>query len=174
VSYLARLLAMPDPPSRSPNADGVQRAKSAERPIAPPFGTFDTCTHGRILKITPANHGSNRWRGGLAYLATMPPPFGMQPRRWSQIQADALALGETWGEAALLLGWREVDLWGCNANPAARRQDRDGLAMLLCGRSVVEITEQAASILCAGGHRLSYYRAMLDGTVQLWRVGDRE
>lgn len=56
------------------------------------------------------------------------------------------------------------------SDPTARRLDRDGLAMLLGGRSVVAFTGAAASILSRGGHRLSYYRTPLAGAVLLWTV----
>lgn len=46
---------------------------------------------------------------------------------------------------------------------AAARSRR--VAMLLDGRSVVAFTDYSASIPCRGGHRLSYYRAPLDGAV---------
>lgn len=44
-----------------------------------------------------------------------------------------------------LLGWQGLDLFGCSPG-FARRLDPDGLAMLLDGRAVLGITEQAATI----------------------------
>ena len=109
------------------------------------------------------------WRDGLARLATMPPQPGVQPHRWEGIVADALALGEGWASQARALGWRDVDLWGCNPE-RSRRLDRDGLAMLLNGRAVLAITDTAATIATPGGRTLSYYRAPLAGGVPLWAL----
>ena len=111
------------------------------------------------------------WRDGLARLATMPAQPSLA-RRWETIVADALALGERWAPQALALGWRDVDLWGCDPD-GSRRLDRDGLAMLLNGRTLSAITDATATIATPGGRTLTYYRAPLHGTSLLWVLGSR-
>ncbi len=134
----------------------------------PAFGTVEHPPTSADAALPDINGGG--WREGLANLSIIAPPPGMSPRRWERVRADAGALGETWAVTALALGWREVDLWGCNPYPSARRLDRNGLAMLLGGRSVAAFTDTVASILCRGGNRLSYYRAPLAGAVLLWEA----
>lgn len=114
MNYLARLLAMPEPSARLPDAGRAQGAESVGSLDAPSFDTFDTSPLGRVLEDGPDKYGHSGASEGLAHLATKAPPPGIQFRRWEQVQADALALGGTWAGAALALGWREVDLWGCD------------------------------------------------------------
>lgn len=108
------------------------------------------------------------WRNGLARLATMPAPPS-HARRWERIVGDALMLGDTWAPLAFALGWRDVDLWGCDPD-GSRRLDRDGLAMLLDGRTLLAMTETAATIATPGGRMLSNYRNPLNEAVSLWQL----
>ena len=166
MSYLARLLARPEPDAPTRYDFGHTRfggsAKSDNRGA---FVTFGTSPHSHI----PTNRlPANDWREGLARLATTAASPALA-RRWPVIVADALALGERWAAQAMALGWREVDLWGCDPE-GSRRLDRDGLAMLLRGRPVLALTGTAATIATPGGGTLSYYRATLAGAVPLWAL----
>ena len=168
VSYLARLLATPEPappPERDfRDVGGGASLKSLKRAGKGAFDPFETSPPARIPDFTlPAD-----WRDGLARLATMPPPPSLA-RRWERIVADALMLGERWASQALALGWRDVDLWGCDPE-GSRRLDRDGLAMLLHGRAMRAMTERSATVATPGGRTLSYYRAPLHGAVPLWAI----
>lgn len=121
---------------------------------------------------TRVEHLPADWRDGLAMLAAMAEPDGWPRWRgpWERIVADALTLGETWAPQAFALGWRDVDLWGCDSDPSARRLDRDGLAVLLHGRRVLALTATAATIAIPDGRALSFYRAELSGSVPLWAL----
>ncbi len=119
------------------------------------------------------------YRNGLERLASMPVPAGVQARRWAQIVNDAALLEADWGETARALGWSDLALWGCNADPSARRLDRDGLVMRLRGRRVFAITTELAAIRCQGGHSLAYRLrpcpgmvCPAPGTIPLWDLSD--
>ena len=85
--------------------------------------------------------------------------------RWRQAVEDAKAFVRTWGEQARSLNWSNRDLFGLAPVPEKpkpgfdrlARYDLTGLIWCLCGRPVVAITTDSATIRTTNG-TLNFYR----------------
>ena len=169
MKYLARLLALeadgPPPRGRAPNP---ATDKSDKRGSERAFVSFDTSSPGHLGWANAVGEVAT-WRAALARLRHAPSPLGLSETRWRELVADAARLTEGWGEAAHGFGWRGLDLFGCSPG-FARRLDRDGLAMLLGGRPVLAMTEQAATIGNPRGVPNTFRRATVPRAVLLWEA----
>lgn len=168
MKYLARLLALeasdPPPLAKTPER-GTDRTDERGRERA--FVTFDSSCLRHIPEIDTGE--VETWRAALALLRRAPPLPGMSEARWRELVSDAIGLVDEWGERAHGLGWRGLDLFGCSSG-FARRLDRDGLAMLLSGRPVLAMTEQAATIGNPRSAPNTFTRATVPGAVLFWEA----
>jgi hypothetical protein len=81
-------------------------------------------------------------------------PDHIETGRWHQAVEDGKRFLSQWGEQAEALGWTARDLFGLHVPPdkphpsysRLSRYDATGLVWLLCGRSVVALTEATAAI----------------------------
>lgn len=112
------------------------------------------------------------WSDGLNTLRRLPVPQWMTDDRWDRLVRTALTLSRDWGEQALAFGWTEIDLFGCNPEPWARRLDRDGLAVRLAEWgdpiAVRAISRQAIALAVDRGNILRFYHHERRGSVPLW------
>ena len=123
-------------------------------------------TTSRAPGATPADPGEFDERAGLveyaanvprplaeafAVICTMPRPTAFEPARWREIVDDAGKLIDRWGTQAIALGWRPLELIGCDPVAPVGRLDRAGLALLICGGEVLALTGAAATIRCRSG-----------------------
>jgi hypothetical protein len=81
-------------------------------------------------------------------------PDYVEANHWRQAVEDGRRFLGKWDEQAAALGWTADDLFGLRTPPAQphpsydrlARYDQMGLIWLLCGRSVVALTETSAAI----------------------------
>jgi len=93
-------------------------------------------------------------------------PAYIEPARWQQAVEDGRRLLAAWGEQAEALGWTATDLFGLHQSPdnphpnydRLSRYDATGLCWLLLDRPVVALDAETATIRCASGATLTYYR----------------
>lgn len=111
----------------------------------------DARTVARVASVAVASELPADWQRGLARLRVSHAPAEMAEARWNELRRDAFAVAERWGVEAHRLGWNEVQLFGHDPNPIARRLDTAGLVTLLRGRSVIALDAESATILNAGG-----------------------
>jgi hypothetical protein len=94
-------------------------------------------------------------------------------RRWLQLLDDcARFLDEGWAAKAQQLGWRSVDLFGCDCARPFARIDCAGLVWLLDGHKLVALSADAAVIeIRVTGSRQTYYRKPVEpGAALAWEL----
>ncbi len=97
------------------------------------------------------------WHDGVAVMRRMPAPAGWTGSRWQQACLDATGLLDTHGAELLGLGWSAADVFGLYPQ-APGSVDCFGLALLLDGGTVAELTGDGATILRSSGARLTMRR----------------
>lgn len=121
------------------------------------------------VTIVTAFPGGELWADGLERLHTLAKPAWLPADRWEELQFDAVRFVRDWGAEALRLGWTNLELFGCNPNPRARRLDNDGLIKLLHGRRITAIDDSAATIDAGRGDLLRFRKGKLLLTaVPIW------
>ncbi|MEI8395175.1 MAG: hypothetical protein WCF85_10595 [Rhodospirillaceae bacterium] len=96
---------------------------------------------------------------GIGALFVAPVARDIPVRVWPTIVADTLAFVES-GQAAraFALGWSAADLFGCDQHAPWPRIDRAGLALLIGGREISELTADHAALRHRDGTMLRYRR----------------
>jgi hypothetical protein len=113
------------------------------------------------------------WAEGFARLDCAKPPADVSSHRWRLFIDDCgRFLDEGWAHCAMSLGWRALDLFGCDRERPFARLDHAGLLWLIDGRKLVALTANTATIETATGVRQTYYRRPAEpGAVVLaWQV----
>jgi len=131
--------------------------------------------HGERAAIAKGDvaGGPRAWAEALARLDPATPPGDVPLRRWQQFIDDCgRFLDHGWAEKSNALGWRPLDLFGCDRERPWARIDRSGLLWLLDGRKLVALTAKTASIEAASGVRHTYYRAPIEAgrVVLAWEL----
>jgi hypothetical protein len=108
------------------------------------------------------------WHDGVAVMRTMPAPAGRTGSRWQQACLDATLLLDTHGAELLALGWSAADVFGLYPQ-APGAVDVFGLALLLDGGTVAELTGDGATILRPSGARLTIRRGSRRPAAPVWR-----
>lgn len=86
------------------------------------------------------------------------------------ICADCPRLLEQHGADLHRLGWSAKDVFGAHPRAPAVAVRCYGLALLLNGGEVVDLTERSAEIRLPSGARHTFVRAANTGAVPLWAV----
>jgi hypothetical protein len=113
------------------------------------------------------------WAEALARLDPARPPRDVPPSRWERFIDDCgRFLDEGWAEQCNALGWRPLDLFGCDRERPWARIDRAGLLWLLDGRKLIALTVNTAEIKAATGARQTYYRTPVEAgrVVLAWEL----
>lgn len=110
------------------------------------------------------------WRDGMTRLQTMPPPAGFPPDRWRQVQQDAARLLDEHGDELSWLGWTATDLFGVHPAAPGVAIYCVGLAVVLGGARVVEVTPEHAAFVRPSGARLTFVRRPVSEAVPLWQL----
>lgn len=84
------------------------------------------------------------WREGVSRVQAMPPPAGFASDKWRQVQVDAARLLDEHGAALHRLGWRATDVWGVHPTVPGVALHCAGVAVVLGGARVVEVTDARA------------------------------
>jgi hypothetical protein len=111
----------------------------------------------------------DEWQAILNELKGATPVDGFGDARWPSLVEDAQVFLARWGEAAHLLGWTELDLFGVHPAAPAVRFDVMGLLPLLRGDSVVALTRDEARMRRPSGALLTFRRGAQAGAVLVTR-----
>jgi hypothetical protein len=114
------------------------------------------------------------WAEGLARLDPSRPPNDVPHQRWLRfIDGTGRFLSDGWAAKAAVLGWRAVDLFGCDRHRPWARIDRAGLLWLMAGRRLVALTTDTATIETASGGSQRYHRVHNGSSrVLVWSLCD--
>jgi hypothetical protein len=103
------------------------------------------------------------WAEALARLDPARPPGDVPPKRWVQFIDDCgRFLDQDWAKKCEALGWRALDLFGCDRERPWARIDHAGLLWLLNGRKLVALTANTATIETTTGARQTYSRVPIE------------
>jgi hypothetical protein len=151
---------------------GASRAETQTCQGKPTARTTSVRAHVDIAD----NDGSTRraWAKEVARLDPAHPPADVPPHRWSLFIDDcSLFLSGPWANNAVKLGWRPLDLFGCDRLRPYARIDRAGLLWLLHGRKLVALARNTAVIETSIGARQTFYRQLAaDDTVLAWELDE--
>jgi hypothetical protein len=113
-----------------------------------------------------------QWAEGYAALYSMAAPSGFYPERWQRIVDAAGTFIDQWAAKAIICGWSDLDVFGCDPDKPDRRFDCMGLLLLLDRCEMVGIDEHGADLIAMPGEAQLRYRRrpLLPGTVSLWQL----
>ena len=177
-------------------AEGLARMRAAEAPSrklcdlndADPiaWGIAQTTPHEQMMtgllaasRIRPVKSSqlenststTDPWAAGVADLARMTPPDGFTYSQWRRIGSDAAELLHTHGADMHRHGWDAADAFGVHPDALGRAVRAWGLALLLDGGRVVDVTDIGATIERPNGVRQSFTRRSGSGAVPVWEIG---
>ncbi len=109
------------------------------------------------------------WHDGAAVMRRMPALAGWTGSRWQQACLDATRLLDAHGAELLTLGWSVTDVFGLHPQ-APGSVDCFGLALLLDGGTVAELTGDGAVILRPSGAQLTMRRGSRRAAVPAWEM----
>ncbi len=171
-------------PAEAERCQGLPPLGSDENPIAwgvPQSIPHDVMVAGLLAASrirAPAapvikSHGAKNadpWAAGVADLQRMTPLDGFTSMQWTQTGIDAAELLRTYGTDMHRLGWDAADAFGLHPDVLGRAVRAWGLALLLDGGRVVEITAAGATIERPNGVRQSFTRRSGNGAVPAWEI----
>jgi hypothetical protein len=112
------------------------------------------------------------WAEALARLDPGRPPRDVPLRRWVQFINDCgHFLDHGWAAKAERLGWRAVDLFGCDRERPFARIDAAGLLWLVNGQKLVALSVDRAviEISVTGTLQIYYRKSAMPGSIVLPR-----
>jgi hypothetical protein len=111
---------------------------------------------------------SRNWAEGFARLHPDRPPADVPLRRWQTFVDDCgRFLDHGWAEKAAALSWGPYDLFGCDRDQPFARIDQAGLLWLLNGCTLIDLSENTATIETKTGRRQTWRRK---SAVDPWRI----
>jgi hypothetical protein len=110
------------------------------------------------------------WAEGFARLDPDRPPGDVPLKRWQRFVDDVgLFLDGSFCAVAAALGWRPLDLFGCDRTRPFARIDQAGLLWLLNGAKLVALSENTATIKTPTGAPQTWRRKLGEpGRVLAW------
>jgi hypothetical protein len=154
------------------SANAFGQTENSLEPIAPLALPLETDFGERAAIIEYGAGVPREWAEGYARLLCLPPPPGIRPERWQQIIDDGGHFIDHWASQAASLGWDTLSVFGISARAPEQRLDMQGLVPMLCGRPVVMLTAEAATIDAGGEVRHRKFRRVEDGAVPVWEIGE--
>jgi hypothetical protein len=166
------------PPSTvSQSVNSVMAAPAASEAPSLPSAECAVATWGedeeeRAAIIEHDGRIPREWAEGVARLNPDRPPSDVPLKRWQRFVDDAgRFLDSDFCAAAVALGWRPHDLFGCDRNRPFARLDQCGLLWLLNGDKLVALSENTATIETRSGARHAYRRKPNEpGRVLAWEL----
>jgi len=110
------------------------------------------------------------WHAGVAHMQVMDPPPGFSVKRWTRTCLDAAGLLDTHGTELRALGWTATDIFGLHATAPGPAVGCYGLAMLLDGGTITELTAERARFIRPGGAVLQMRRGTGRAAVPAWEL----
>jgi len=156
----------------SPYANSVS---SVDSPPKKAIGTIGIIGNGAfranwVRSPPPIPAALVLWYDGVARLQTMRAPLGFAPGRWSRARLDASGLLERHGAELLALGWTAADVFGLHPDAPGAAVDCYGLALLLDGGTLAELTAEGARIVRPSGAELRMRRGAGRLPVAAWEL----
>ena len=105
---------------------------------------------------------------GVSTVQAMPPPIGLPPERWRRVQQDAARLLAEHGDELHRAGWSAADVFGVYPASPGVAVRCAGLAVVLGGARLIEVTAEHAVLVRPSGARLTYVRRPAPEAVPLW------
>ena len=105
------------------------------------------------------------WHAILAGLNRRGPADWRSHEQWRGLLSDAENFLTRWGNAAHLLGWTSLDLFGVHPIAPAVRFDVMGLIPILNGAEVLALTSQTATMRRVSSAVQTYRRPKHDGAI---------
>jgi hypothetical protein len=165
---------------KPPKPQGFDCQREGGLAIKPNY--FKSLSDGQTTQTTQTTkfeHGGQRsdfpaeWHAVLDEIKGSTPVEGFGDARWQSLVDDMGIFLPRWGEAAHLLGWTALDLFGVHPAAPAVRFDVMGLLPLLHGDSVVALTTDEARIRRPSRAILTFRRADQAGAVLVTRCLQR-
>lgn len=158
------------------DADGARVSQTRVAGDATPAATPETTDFCDVRAVPGAGVAPvasvAAWQDGVSRMRAPVPPIACVT--WALVVEDARAFLRMWGDDAVKAGWTTLEVFGVNANPAARRLDTLGLVVLLQGRTVQSLDSEMA--LIGSGANMTVFRRSLvaPGGVALWDLPKRD
>jgi hypothetical protein len=149
-----------------PSTAGFERFEHFEQPLEP----HAVPSHNSTID---GNGGPREWAEALARLDPAKIPRDLPEQHWLTFITDCHRFIEAgWATRAAALGWRPLDLFGCDRLRPYARIDRAGLLWLLHGRKLVALARSTAVIETSTGARQTYNRssAQVTSAVLAWEL----
>jgi hypothetical protein len=154
--------------------DARMVARQAETQNLEPAASFWTDTEEERAAFVEYDGGAPRaWAEGFARLDPDKPLGDVPPRRWLRFVDDCgRFLDGAWAGRAAELGWRPLDLFGCDRERPFARIDHAGLLWLLNGRKLIALTTDMGVIETPTGGRQTYRRqsVAVERVVLAWEL----
>jgi hypothetical protein len=144
----------------SPKAvDRAEFEKHAEVPRAEASDPLGAANRKSVPIVEFGGGVPRSWSEGFARLHPDRPPGDVPLKRWQQFMNDiGRFLDAGWAEKASALGWRPLDLFGCDLERPFARIDHAGLLWLLNGDRLAELDHHRAVIERRTGSRQVFRR----------------
>jgi hypothetical protein len=150
----------------------LNKADIIELLKSPPVAPWDDAEEERAAVIEFDGGAPRLWAEALARLDPAKPPGDVPERRWVQFIDDCgLFLDGGWAARAERLGWGPPQLFGCHRDKPFARISQAGLLWIVEGRTISELTADAATITTASGGHLTFRRKQLEaGGIPVWEL----
>lgn len=122
------------------------------------------------LSVVPDDTTIDAWAAGVKRLQRMLPPKGFAIDRWAMICTDCPRLLEQHGADLRRLGWATTDAFGAHPHAPAAAVRCYSLGLLMNGGSLVDLSEQGATISLPSGAQHRFVRVGGKDAVPLWDV----
>jgi hypothetical protein len=103
----------------------------------------------------------------------MAPPSGFSPERWQRIVDAAGSFLDRWASEAIVCGWSDLNVFGCDRDRPDARFDCMGLLLLLDRWDVVGIDESGADLVIGGKPQRYRRRPLPASAISLWELAWR-
>jgi hypothetical protein len=128
-------------------------------PTVQPVETWTESEEERAAIVEYDGGAPRAWAEALARLDPTNPPGDVPSQRWVRFIDDCgRFLDGGWASRAAELGWRPLDLFGCDRERPFAHVDYLGLPWLLNGRKLIALTAETAVVDTRTGGRQPYQR----------------
>jgi hypothetical protein len=150
----------------SVSGDTVQNVQKVQKGPAPQAGSVMVEASEVRAHPSPTTAQRRRWADAADQIVR---ELGRHQRgdfsrrKWQQTLADVRRFVEGgWAHRAWRLGWGLLELFGVDRKAPWARRDRRGLALMLDGHKVIDLTEHGATIRTETGAHLTYSRKPIE------------
>lgn len=155
-------------------AGGVLKLDAARRPSDAVLALVVTHRDGlaALLRVVSLPGVPAEWCEGVAAMATMAYPAGIEPQRWDELTHTSDRLLRDHGAVLHVARWTAVELFGLHPRAPSAFCPGWGLAWLLDATGTVLDANEAVVGMCRqpGGARMGFRRRPPAGAVPAWEL----